>query len=122
MEEVRINFETAKLAHEKGLPILQSMGFVTRFYHPRTQSIFYLGRLGKMNMNDLYYIPTQSLLQKWLREIHNIDIESKGFRNAGDIKALYYQPLINGAIINLNRFKTYEESLEKGLQEALSMI
>lgn len=63
-----------------------------------------------------------ALLQRWLREKHNIDVESKSVRFTGDVKSSYYQPYINGSIANLNKYNTYEEALEEGLYEGLQLI
>ena len=62
--------------------------------------------------------PTQSLLQRWLREVHkkyvlvnlvilNREPEEIGFRASNYFPAIY---------------PTYEEALEKGIEEALKLI
>lgn len=84
MEEQLISFKTAKLAKEKRFD-----GETYRYYnHHRLVDVDY-------HDNNLYnwnnslnknYIscPTQSLIQRWLREEHNIDIIVKPL--TGDIK------------------------------------
>jgi len=69
-----------------------------------------------------YNAPTQSHLQKFLREVYDIDVESRGCRIAGDKKTDYYQPHINGALIGKisARYKTYEDALEYALFEGLA--
>ena len=69
-----------------------------------------------------YLAPTQSLLQKWIRETYNIDIESRAVRFAGDEKSSYYQPYYNGSILTMKKFDSYEEALEEGLYQALLLI
>jgi hypothetical protein len=71
--------------------------------------------------------PTQSLLQKWLREVHNVYV-SVSF-NDNTIFEYYYFIHTNVSKPCSNRicslpFKTnnYEEALEIGLQEALNLI
>jgi len=77
--------------------------------------------------------PTQSLLQKWLREVHNWNIIV--FNDDGDIEFgnLRYNFELRNVTISFKKrniknivgtyeFKTYEEALEKGLQEALKLI
>lgn len=87
MREEIITFETAKLAKEKGF-----------------------------NIPSLDYATTQSLLQKWLREEHNINI----------IPPLYYSG--KGYLCSvvstpkIKFYKTYESALENKLQEALKLI
>lgn len=85
--------------------------------------------------NDYFHAPTQSLLQKWLREKYEIYIEVEITDNTKYFHFKYilitskdrdYNDLdmIDSAKRHWNddRFKTYEEALEKGLQEALKLI
>lgn len=82
MQEYLISFETAKLAKEKGFNIEVKTYFDFKKFGIKPVEFF-----GKLNANDLTkwdddlrqntsanYIsaPTQSLLQKWLREKHKI--------------------------------------------------
>lgn len=74
---------------------------------------------------DVISAPSQSLLQKWLRDVHGIDIMVKTW--TGDIKGekTYASDVyLFGTIIyiKLERVKTYEEALEKGLFEAIKLI
>lgn len=86
---------------------------------------------------NLYSAPSQTLLQKWLREKHQIEVK---------VWAEYYPTGINWCVQSLQwdltldpkttdlikngtfcfgdngEFKTYEEALELGLEEALKMI
>ena len=82
MEEQLVNFETAKLAKEKGFNIKTYKGYLSEtiveyFDTYPSDSI----RLSEKYSNSalkndwLCTAPTQSLLQKWLREKHNIEIE-----------------------------------------------
>lgn len=152
MEEELISFETAKLAKEKGF----SNGTNGCLVHYKTEnkhhedgtsgpfgwkkdemtfdrSYIVNGRedLGDLSNNsyDCYERPTQSLLQKWLREKHNIhvDITTTVVIGSND-KVFYKVSIIEGNLDN--RFHplwdiesdVYEEVLEKGLQEALKLI
>ena len=96
MKEETIKFETADLAEKAGF-VFQYTGYIP--------------------LN----IPTQSLLQKWLREVYNINVYVQvGF--AGDL----YQYVIKWYDIAYKEqyghgSKTYEQELEKGLQEALKL-
>lgn len=115
MTEQRVTLETAKLAKEKGFDIPSG-----KLYR-ETTSEHYL-----INPEYAYDFdipaPTQSLLQKWLREVYNISVE------------VY---ICNGIwiseVININNeqllfdnshkdFNTFELALESGLQEALKLI
>lgn len=97
MKEQLISFETAKLAKEKNYP-------------------FYFTAIGDTKEVPLN-IPTQSLLQKWLREEHHEHIN------------ITFMVAINNYHVSLTMrsmgwggFKTYEQALERGLQEALKLI
>lgn len=80
--------------------------------------------------SDVISAPTQSLLQKWLREIHNlhicIELESNAWHYI--IKECYqtYDKRKESDIINdewyMIDFDTYEDALETALQEALKLI
>jgi len=105
MKEQLITFETAKLAKEKGFPIKL----------PNHE-----GHILEGNK------PTQSLLQKWLREKHNINVFIC-YSNQD-------QPNYSCFIITKNEENhfmditpgiqedIYEETLEQGLQESLKII
>lgn len=78
--------------------------------------------------DDGYYLaaPTQTHLQKWLRKKHNIIVEvlifDKGFLEID--KFCYQYRVYNNSMdwITGLEFKTYEETLEKGLQVGLKLI
>lgn len=144
MTEELISFETAKLAKEKGFNI--------RIQHTvNGQNCLYFldtGEVPKMintnqidNWNDdkkfqhVCSAPTQSLLQKWLREIHKIHIEIDFYDNARTYHFEYrvitsknrdYNDLdmIDSAKrhYNAKKFNTYEKALEQGLYQALKLI
>lgn len=93
MEEQLIEFHTALLAKEKGFD--------------------WLGK-------GLYRTTSQSLLQRWLREIHNINVYSYPFK---DHASDYNEPIVwKNSHTRQQEFNTYEEALEKGLYEALKVI
>lgn len=84
-------------------------------------------------LNDIlpyrcYYQPTQSLLQKWLREIKNLHIaiirDACGY--GYDIcKADNGTHIADGVFDGPNdggQWDTYEEALEAGIQKALKLI
>ena len=100
MEEQLISFETAKSAKEKGWEgdFVESHKILT----------------------------TQSLLQKWLREVHNIQVTIE-FWNASShnhkwkIQFHDEKVKINKTIFG-DYCESYEDALEQGLQEALKQI
>ena len=136
MEEQLISYETAKLAKEKG--------FDEKVYREYDKSGYLrctsksadvvLGPYDELLKSTEYPAPTQSLLQKWLREEHNcivevtfyseniesikdikytveIDYYGKDFHNIGD-SSDYYS----------SGYDTYEKALEVGLFEGLKLI
>ena len=60
-----------------------------------------------------------SLLAKWLREEHNIHLIA--YKNI-NIDGYDWCYITTDGITNINSYKTYEEALEIGLQEALKLI
>tara|TARA_R110002012_G_C11328222_1_gene576686 strand:- start:196 stop:495 length:300 start_codon:yes stop_codon:yes gene_type:complete len=97
MKEQLISFETAKLAKEKGFnwPCLcyrqksAVIGDETILEVMEGEKYYDWNSYPQV---PFYSMPTQSLLQKWLREVYNVHIQ------------------------------IYEEALEKGLFEALKLI
>ncbi len=67
--------------------------------------------------------PTQSLLQKWLREVHNIHIIVKA-KLVDRPQRLYTLEVYNYSIdLDIDDiFDTYELALEEGLKKALKLI
>jgi len=161
MEDQLVSFETATLAKEKGFNI-QFPSFyhvyangTYKLYDYRHKTIMtstFSDIRSAADTNQNYYrtAPTQSLLQKWLREIHNIHIEilpryqpkklnteevlyswaisCKPFdKYDGHNDVLnHWIGIHNGAPYIEDVFyhvvKTYEDALEISLQEALKLI
>ena len=81
MEEQLISFETAKLAKEKGFT------YAYEFYD-KEGNIVDFGIVGGWTdcHDENYAAPTQSLLQKWLREKHDIHFEIKPIFDVNEIR------------------------------------
>jgi len=133
MKEQLIEFETAKLAKEKG--------FDWEVLNHYNNELFYndefVNNKGYLFEDDVknselepfeYSAPTQSLLQKWLRDEHDCLVE---ITTAGkdehyvkvllpDIMSPYFEP--EQESIGDVDFETYEQALEAGLIEALKLI
>jgi hypothetical protein len=114
MEDTLITFETAKLAKEKEFVI-------TQIYWFNKQGI--AQGFNTDPLDDVFYRPTQSLLQKWLREVHQTDTN---IIFNSDAREYSFECIkwVNGVcnIYKSSGFETYEEALEVGLQEALKLI
>lgn len=122
MEEDLITFETAKLAKEKGFT-LREVGSHTYNYFG-DDGILGCISWGHLNLDQPAQVP-QSLLQKWLREKHEINVVpafSKFSRTYG--YKIYF--IENGGTEEINgqysKFISHEKALEKGLQESLKLI
>lgn len=86
-------------------------------------------RMDNKNYFIPYSAPTQSLLQKWLREAHDINMYIEPIWSDSKKDKTEYIPWVlyrkDEEILQDEEpryFNTYEEALEIGLQEALKMI
>lgn len=141
MEEQIVSFETAKSAKEVGF-YENCLHFYTKprskmygvdekgRYYPiknTSKKMYTCGEHAAHGKENVMLAPTQSLLQKWLREKHytNIVITLDSYRS---YKMMLYvcRPRMSNVqehFINWElSYYTYEEALEKGLQEALKLI
>lgn len=119
MEEL-VSFETAKLAKLRRFNI-QSRYSVNKEGHE--DSLEWTGQdfttqdmlEAKGNTGEEHFLaPTQSGLQKWLREVHGISVLIKtGFG---------WEWYIDKTELGDGTYNSYEEALEAGLQEALKEI
>lgn len=123
MQEDVIKFKTAKLAQEKG--------YVGNSYsyhgYDSDGKLCYNRRQYNDNVNfrktGIYAAPTQSLLQKWLREVHSLRVEVS--YDAWGSLTYDYQITTSDKrdhIESIDAFHTHEEALEEGLQVALDRI
>jgi hypothetical protein len=115
MEEL-IKFETARKAKDKKFDILceHDSGI-----QENNQNGF---RDWNKEYKNSYSRPTQSVLAKWLRENHNIDVflDSVGGRS-GYYYVLQYVDSGN-QIKTGDTYHIFEEAYEKGLFEALNLL
>ena len=104
MREILVNFKTSILAKEKG-------------FNENCQSKYICL---PFSIENPCYNPSQSLLQKWLREKYKIDIQIFGSIGNYNVRSFIEKDDFLG--IYKYGFKIYEEALEHGLQEALKLI
>lgn len=118
MEDQLISFETAKLAKEKGF--WQEVGFSK---YDSKGNLWHVFETCPEDRLSTCVAPTQSLLQKWLRGKHRIIVIVLPFKDhQSDVNDCYeFRPKIVGKIA-FDLCNSYEEALEKGLQEALKQI
>lgn len=126
MKEQLISYETAVLAKEKGFDWESE-----KFYIPETGKICNMDAFIDIAKNLTYTVsaPTQSLLQKWLRDEKNIHISVDHFWDWDDFSNLVYRnkeekmhQIFSKRDGDYISYETYEEALEAGLQEALKLI
>jgi hypothetical protein len=127
MEDTIIKFQTAILAREKGFEEKTCHWYNTN--KEGTENTDQLRTCAPLNHNfkawdwNTVSVPTQSLLQKWLREKHGIHIVIDNSITG------YYSLLKSGRELSSKWVNnqgcpcsTYEEALEAGLQEGLKLI
>ena len=154
MEEKLVSYKVAKLAKEVGFNEECEYGY-TRLKElmtiDRSQESFFGGasrnyrnselesyNKSYLECNDdeyvcIYTAPTQSFLQKWLREVHNIEISVRAIKWENDklktglvLDSYEYEmyPLNKPYYIyhKVSGFKTYEQALEQAILESLKLI
>ena len=127
LEEKLISFETAILAKEKGFELnsicyyqLYSEGQLR--YKLFTEEDENGGYVNEDSLNRIAVV-TQTLLQKWLREVHEISIKIDDYYTNSRVRFDYNVCELGSQEDNpVGIFETYEEALEIGLQEALKQI
>ena len=119
MEEVRITFKTAKLAKEKGFkPDIDGLYWEDGNYDSSENALIY------EEYPNVVSAPTQSLLQKWLREVHKIDVFCDCIGSGKYYSVIYDNSIKEGndKVFEQEKETSYEEALEIGLQEGLKLI
>lgn len=121
MTEQLISSETAKLAKEKGFDWECKINYCKHYkdfeYYLTDTETYY----EHWDYSSKIAAPTQSLLQKWLRDVHGIHILID--RDFDTWTAMIYTINTgNKHIKSLFLFPTYESALEKGLFKALKLI
>jgi hypothetical protein len=136
MEEKLIKKETAKLAREVGFDI-ECRDFYSNIEEGVVSVYDWIGDSFEIHREMCkefveYECPTQSLLQKWLRDTHNIHIYIKKGYFESDKDSFWYVNVmkigidtsddgqVSSSIQELEG--TFEEVLEVGLLEALKII
>jgi hypothetical protein len=126
MEDEIVLPETALLAKQLGF---KEKSFY--WYQPRFDKTYRTYKFGDDHLldscmeDDCFLAPTQTLLQRYLREKHNKFVSVTpvlDFTNSKCTARYYYPTLNNNTIDLLDRFKTYEEALETGLKYTLNLL
>ena len=134
MEDTIVSFEVAKLAKDKGFTDLVGV-FRGKHYYNHNGELDgdqkdYLKayvRQEDTSLMESIAAPTQSLLQKWLREVHSIHVNIKHRPHSQSYCFTItgkYQGINEGELVNniFSKYETYELALEVALQESLQLI
>jgi hypothetical protein len=129
MKAQLITFDTAKLAKDKGFDWVVRGFFLYLELHEDVNtkgdynSYAWVTTWRNTSTDDTISAPTQSLLQKWLREVHDIHTAATGQNIGGNVWVYtQHKNVFIPSSYSKESFKTYEEALEKGLQKALKLI
>jgi hypothetical protein len=141
MEDQLVTFETAKLAKEKGFDIKCDRAFwFNSTYHKDGEpvEIVSTGNIDKLKKsvnfeigNPFVYRPTQSLLQRWLRQVYNLYVNYDVSPLTGNWEWFIHKLGYNETTGDLTTliaessshyFLEPYDALEVGLQEALKQI
>ena len=131
MQEELISFDIAKLAKEKGFTLGTVGSHVYNYYQDD-------GNTGCISWGHLYLdspakVPL-SLLQKWLRETHNILVDVVAYYDENQLPLTksnlqkpkgyfvwnYYDESFNEE--EAQKFENYDLALEHGLKQGLNLI
>lgn len=127
MKEQLITFDTAKLAKEKGfnIPVLYDYNNGVILEEDNRQICNFNDSGWKDMLEEDYNsisAPTQSLLQKWLREEKDFHIIVGSSNVKGYNFCISSEKGLTGFSENTFPYETYEEALESALQSCLSFI
>ena len=125
MGEALVSFKTAELAKEKKFEWLVRNSYsINPTYNHHLIDEDYMENWNTLNAVSA---PTQSLLQRWLREVHSININIRHIphnqKYSYNITGSYHKGE-KGILISYDfkSFESYEDSLEESLFESLSLI
>jgi hypothetical protein len=121
-------YEVCKLAKEKGFPQDEcgvNIGYYAwdglRKIHSLVNSFAWYNE--EYVPDNLYLAPTQSLLQRWLREEKNIDIAIVPLYTGGYSYIVYNIHYRDNRVVNTNAgYDTYELALEDALKYTLKNL
>ena len=129
MEDTIVSFEIAKLLKEKGYTSIVGIINGKHYYNYKgeldgDQLDFIKASLRKENLTlvENYPAPTLSLAQKWLREVHNLEINIQSDMLGYYMFLVNRDKLLRVKVEGNNIFQTYELALEEGIKQALNLI
>jgi len=140
LDEPIVSFDTAKLAQDKGFPQIR-LGDINSHYNEfgnlngtvlhAKDYIREMQLKGKQIFMKSYIAPTLSMMERWLREVHNIRVSLSYKPNIKKWDFYQFNMDTNGTdyvrdFKNIEKrkrsFDTHEQALEAGIVEALNQI
>lgn len=124
IEETKVGLEVAKLLKKVGF----KEGSFSTYHEDGGLNTYYSNGKrvnGGSNMTNGFEAPTQSLAQKWLRDIHNIHILPHPYIEPDGTITGYFSGDIykdNSRYEYFDNFPTYEEALEFSLKQACLLV
>jgi hypothetical protein len=117
-KEVRIQFETAKLAKEKGYRISNQYVFDESTGELLPRDPAYPGWHDYAIVDGVCASPSQTILQKWMRENHKIFVWVENYSETD----YGFKILHKNKKHTMGSYDKYEEALEQALQQGLKLI
>lgn len=136
MKDVIVSFNVAKLAKEKGFNE-ETLHFYTkpnskifgideknRNYLIKNipKKLYTFGEHTVLRIENLFNAPSQSILQKWLRDVHNLHIDVCFLDHVFGYFFKITDMKTNTETEAMGRFKIYEDALEEALQKTLELL
>lgn len=119
MNDQLISFDTALLAKSKGFFTNYGTKESYQIETKKLKNTQAISCLGNNKHNDIAEAPTQSLLQKWLREKHKMIIVIDWEGVDGFLYKLNFDSFYD---VSGNNSKSYEDCLEIALYECLQRV
>ncbi len=123
MKEQLISFETAKLAKATGFIHMEANCYGDNMCYQLPDGEL-VNALKGNTITGYILAPTQSLLQKWLREVYNKSVIANNNASGWywELNKAESGTFITDYFLEEYEYETYEEALEIGLQETLKLI
>ena len=134
----QISFQTALLAKNLGFTIEELLDKIHYVYNIKNKILYhneygYNPKIFSLNPRiETIAVPSKELLNKWLRDIHNILITIEYWNGACGphyhykltiLKGPYKRTEIYGNLIKINKnFDAYEKAMEQGIKKGMEIV
>lgn len=122
-----IELPTAKLAKQAGFYWECNERYNGKYATNDSEPLYVSSRDNWNQYAGLYSAPTQSVLQRWLRDVKNIQVWSEFHNQIAKIKSgwivcfgFFSDNFVE--VDYLSGYRTYEAALEAGLQKCLTLL